>query len=210
MIKSEEMFQRGQIWALYGDKDRMPEIYAQIKKIDFAPDFRLHVASLEPCSMPKGITGVVACGTFMVKNAKTRVVSISTFSHQLRVEPRQDNRYEIYPRKGEIWALYKNQHRGSTCSNQVRGDCHIVEVLDDDDESSKVVFLVRHHDSRPIYKTPRIQRSKNVIINIPRVDAYRFSHRIPAFKHTGDGDTHLKGCWELDPSSVPGFVINLG
>lgn len=206
MVKSEEMFQRGQIWALYSDKDRVPDIYVQIKKIDFAPDFRLHVAFLEPCSR---ITGVGACGTFMVKNAKTHVVSLSTFSHQLRVEPGEDNRYEIYPRKGEIWALYKNQHRGSTCSSQVRGDCHIVEVLEDDDESSKVVVLVRHDNSRPIYKVPRIQRSKNVIINIPRVDAYRFSHQIPAFKHTGDGGIHLKGCWELDPSSIPGFVINV-
>ncbi|KAK4256970.1 hypothetical protein QN277_006623 [Acacia crassicarpa] len=204
-----DMFQCGQMWALYGDKDRMPDIYAQIKKIDFAPDIRLHVAFLEPCSLPKGITGMVACGTFMVKNAKTHAVDISTFCHQLKIEPREDNRYEIYPRKGEIWALYKNQRGGSTDSNQVRGDCHMVEVLEDDNESLKVAVLVRLNDSRPIYKTPRNQRSKSVMINVRRADAYRFSHRIPAIKHTGDGDTHLKGCWELDPSSVPGFVINL-
>lgn len=219
---TEEIFQHGQIWALHSDKDRMPDVYAQINKIDFGRDIRLRVTFLESCSLPKGISGTVACGTFTVKNAKSHVVDISTLSHHLRAEPNEDNRYEIYPRKGDIWALFKRQHRGSTdCnpargdkstgSNPARGDCHVVEVLEDDDNCFKVVVLVPDNSFKPIYKIPpRSQRSKNSIITIQRSDAYRFSHQIPAIKHTGDVDTNLKGCWELDPSSVPpGFVINL-
>ncbi|KAK7296168.1 hypothetical protein VNO77_50618 [Canavalia gladiata] len=39
--KSEEMFQCGQIWAIYGDRDHMPDTYVQIKIIERTPNFRL-------------------------------------------------------------------------------------------------------------------------------------------------------------------------
>ncbi|KAF7805158.1 DnaJ like subfamily B member 14 [Senna tora] len=203
MGKSKEKFERDQIWALYGDGDQMPGTYAVIKKIEVAPKFRLHVAFLEPCSPPKAIAGAIACGTFMVKNAKTQILSRSAFSHQLQVEPVAGNRYEIYPRKGEIWALFKAQNYESTCSNHGRGDCQIVEVLADNDKSIKVLVLVRQSDTKPIYKAPRVQRSKTGVIEIPRGDAYRFSHQIPAIWHNGEDNIDLRGCWELDPSSIP-------
>ncbi|KAJ7973407.1 DnaJ domain containing protein [Quillaja saponaria] len=107
--KSEEKFQPDQIWALCGDRGGMPRLYAQVKKIEFIPNFRLHMALLEPCAVPKGTNQPVSCGLFTVKNGKTKVFSRSAFSHELRAEPVGKNRYAIYPRKGEIWAVYKDQ-----------------------------------------------------------------------------------------------------
>lgn len=207
--KSEERFQCDQIWAIYGDRDKMPEIYAQIKKIEFTPNFRLHVSLLEPCSPPKDLKRTVSCGTFKVKKVKSQILSLSDFSHQLKVEPMANNMYEIYPIKGEVWALYKDQNYELTCSNQGRGECHIVEVLAGTDKSIQVVVLMPVNRSQPFFRAPRIQRSKSGVIEILREEVGRFSHQIPAFQHSGEDDSHLRGCWELDPSSIPGFIIRL-
>ncbi|KAJ1417079.1 hypothetical protein SESBI_16764 [Sesbania bispinosa] len=207
--KSEEMFQCDQIWAIYGVRDKRPDIYAQIKKIESSPNFRLHVSELEPCSPPKGLKRTIACGTFKVKKAKSQILPLSSFSHQLKVEPVANDKYEIYPRKGEIWALYKDQTYELTSSNQGRDECHIVEVLADTDKSIQVVVLMPLSSSHPIFKAPRIQRSKTGIIEILKEEVGRFSHQIPAFQHSGEDDASLRGCWVLDPSSVPGFVIQV-
>ena len=206
--KSEERFQRDQIWAIYSDRDKRPEIYAQIKKVEFTPEFRLHVSLLEPCTPTKG-KRTISCGTFKVKKAKSQILSPSAFSHQLKVEPTATNRYEIYPRKGEVWALYKDQNNELTSSNQGRGECHIVEVLADTDKSIQVVVLVPLCCSQPFFKAPRIQRSKTGVIEILREEVDRFSHQIPAFQHNGEGEVNLRGCWVLDPISIPGFVIQI-
>ncbi|KAK7397257.1 hypothetical protein VNO78_18424 [Psophocarpus tetragonolobus] len=201
--KSQEMFQCGQIWAIYGDRDHMPDTYAQIKKVVFTPNFRLQVSMLEPCLPPNDLKRTISCGIFEVKRAKLQILSLSAFSHQLKVEPMVNSRYEIYPRKGEIWALYKDQNYELVSSNHSRGECHIVEVLADSDKSIQVVVLMPHSNSRTIFKAPRIQRSKTGVMEILREEVGIFSHQIPAFQHSEN--IHLRGCWELDPSSVPGF-----
>ncbi|KAK7284306.1 hypothetical protein RJT34_19051 [Clitoria ternatea] len=203
--KSEEMFQCGQIWAIYGDKDNMPDTYALIKKIEPTPNFRLHVSILESCSPPKDVKRTISCGTFRVNKAKSQVLSLSGVSHQLKVGLMADNRCEIYPRKGEIWAVYKDLNYELT-SVQRRGECHVVEVLEDSDKSIQVVILTPLSSSKPIFKAPRIQRSKTGVIEILREEVGRFSHQIPAFQHRGEENANLRGCWELDPSSVPGFT----
>lgn len=205
--KSREMFRCGQIWAIYGDKDNFPDVYVQIKKIESSTNFRLHVSELEPCSSPKGLKQTISCGSFKIKKAKLQILSPSAFSHQVKVGPTGNKIYEIYPKKGEIWALYKEQNYELTSSNQGRGrsECHIVEVLADSDKSIQVVVLVRHSRSQPIFKPPIIRRSKTNIIEILREDVGRFSHQIPVFKHNGEDDVQLRGCWVADPSSIPGF-----
>ncbi|QCD77703.1 DnaJ-like protein subfamily B member 12 [Vigna unguiculata] len=205
MEKSEKTFQCGQIWAIYGDRDHMPNTYTQIKKIEFTPSFRLQVSMLEPCSPPGDLRRTISCGNFEVKKGKLQILSLSAFSHQLKVEPLVNNRYEIYPRKGEVWALYEDQNYELTSSKQGRGKCDIVEVLADSDKSIQVVVLTPHSNSKTIFKAPRIQRSKTGVIEILREEVGRFSHQIPAFQHRDN--VHLRGCWELDPSSVPGSFV---
>jgi len=199
--KSENMFQCGQIWAIYGDRDHMPNTYALIRKIAFTPSFGVQVSMLEPCSPPIDFKRAISCGTFEVQKAKLQTLSLSAFSHQLKVEPLVNNRYEIYPRKGEIWVLYEDQKYELTSSKQSRGKFDIVEVLADSDKSIQVVVLSPYSNSRTIFKAPRIQRSKTGVFEISREEVGRFSHQIPAFQHRDN--VHLRGCWELDPSSVP-------
>ncbi|XP_058752932.1 uncharacterized protein LOC131626127 [Vicia villosa] len=207
--KSREMFRFGQIWAIYGDRDNMPVVYVQIKKIESTSNFRLHVSELEPCSPPEGFQRAISCGSFKIKKTKPQILSPSAFSHQLKVEPLENSIYEIYPKKGEIWALYKDHNYELTSSDQDRGrsEFHIVEVLADSDKSIEVVILLRFSGSQPIFKAPITRRSKTGIIEILREDVGRFSHQVPAFQHTGEDDLHLRGCWVADPSSIPGFAV---
>ncbi|XP_009335671.2 uncharacterized protein LOC103928367 [Pyrus x bretschneideri] len=194
--KSEDKFRLDQIWALYSDKNGMPRTYAQVKKIVLKPKFQLHVALLEPC-LPEDTTEPVCCGTFKVKSGQTMVVSRPSFSHCVKAKPIGKTMFEIYPRKGEVWALYKNSGKS---------ECEMVQVLEDNEESTKVAVLPHVNGSKSLFRAPRIHRSKNGIIDIPRAELGRFSHQVPAFLHTGEIDIQLASCWEVDQLSIPGTI----
>ncbi|CBI34299.3 unnamed protein product, partial [Vitis vinifera] len=144
--KSEEKFQTGQLWALYSEVDRMPKNYAQVKKIEPTPSFRLHVVFLEACSPPKDMVQPVCCGTFKLKNGKTKVFPRADFSHQIRAESIGKNKFAILPIKGQVWALYKNWENNLMCSDIVNCKYDIVEVLEDNDHSTKVSVLLPLND----------------------------------------------------------------
>ncbi|KAB5556304.1 hypothetical protein DKX38_007213 [Salix brachista] len=196
--KSQDKFHLDQIWALYSNDGGLPKNYCQIKVIDSTPNFRLHVAMLEACTPPRDARQPVCCGIFKVNDDETRVLSTSKFSHLLKVQSIGNSKYEIHPRKGEIWALYKNGNSEFTCSDQSVGESDIVEVLEDNECSVKVVVLIPARVSESpgrnkyFYWAPRIQRSKTGVLDIPRTEFCRFSHQCSAFKHAGEkeGRTH--------------------
>ncbi|KAG6773289.1 hypothetical protein POTOM_020554 [Populus tomentosa] len=205
--KSLDKFQLDQIWALYSNDGGLPRNYCQIKVIDSTPNFRLHVAMLEACSPPKDARRPVCCGIFKVNDDETKVLSTSKFSHLLKVQSIGNSKYEIHPRKGDIWALYKNWNSES-CSDQSVGESDIVEVLEDNECSVKVVVLIPARVSESpgrnkcFYWAPRIQRSKTGVLDIPRAEFCRFSHQCSAFKHAGEKGKCPRSYWEIDPSSI--------
>ncbi|KAL5768383.1 hypothetical protein ACOSP7_014935 [Xanthoceras sorbifolium] len=207
--KSEEKFELDQIWAFYGDSDAMPKSYAQVKGIETTPDFRLHVALLEACLPPKDLSLPVCCGTFKLKNGKNLVLPRTAFSHQLKATPVGRNRFEVYPKKGEVWALYKNWNSESTYFDRDKGGCEIVEVLEDNEQCVKVAVLMRVNGSKALYRAPRSQRSKTGFMEIQQADVTRFSHQIPALQLTGENENPFRGYWKLDPMAIPGTVICL-
>nr|XP_011466352.1 PREDICTED: uncharacterized protein LOC101309953 isoform X2 [Fragaria vesca subsp. vesca] len=209
-LKTQDRFGIGQIWALYSDVNGMPNTYAQVRGIQVRPKFRVHVAVLEPCSELKHLSGPVSCGTFKLKDCPTEVISLSSFSHCLNTgNVLSKEVFEIKPKKGEVWALYKNHNPEPAGPDLAKGECELVEVLEDDGRSTKVGVLVKVKGFKSIFKSPRIQRSKTGIIDVPQAEFHRFSHQIPAFQHRGESDSRVAGCWELDPLSIPGTVISL-
>ncbi|OVA18792.1 protein of unknown function DUF3444 [Macleaya cordata] len=73
----------------------------------------------------------ICCGTF--ESGESVVFNDTAyFSHQSRGVPAgKKNKYEIYPRKGEVWALYRNFNSEWSCSNLQKCEYDMVEVLED-------------------------------------------------------------------------------
>ncbi|TMW94454.1 hypothetical protein EJD97_010240 [Solanum chilense] len=195
MDRSTGKFQVNQVWAIYGQNSTLPNTYALVKKIVPAP-FKLHVVLLESCAGPKNAAQSV-CGTFKVQNEKHQAYDPSSFSHVVKAISIK-NRFEIYPREGEIWALYKSLKKSGLDPDKFEYD--IVEVIEYSKEWIKVSSLVRVDGLKSVFKQ---QTSKSVTLEIQKDEFWRFSHQIPAFQLTGEKGGVLRGCWELDPAAVP-------
>lgn len=196
--KSVDKFQLGQIWALFGNDDTPPRAYGQIKKITSTPDLKLQVAMLEVCSTSKDAARPLCCGTFKVNTVEHQVLPDSRFSHMLEAQPVGKNRYEIHPRRGEIWAVDKNWRSEPMTSDQDVGECDFVEVLEDNNQSVTVIVLERYKRYKQLYWCPGNERSKAGVRDIPRSEFARFSHPCSAFRHEGG-----QRLWELDIGSIP-------
>ncbi|KAF2294865.1 hypothetical protein GH714_024628 [Hevea brasiliensis] len=124
---------------------------------------------------------------------------------QVKAKPIGKNKYEIYPRQGEIWAIYKIWNAELTFSDQDARECDFVEVVEENEGGVKGVVLIPVNGSASFYTAPR--RSKRSIIDMPRAEFGRFSHQCLASQVVGRNNSFLKGYWELAPSSIPGSVI---
>ncbi|KAG6668209.1 uncharacterized protein LOC122319425 isoform X1 [Carya illinoinensis] len=208
--KSKGKFQIGQIWALYSDEDGLPKYYGHIKKIDSSRSFKLHLTWLASCSLPNDTIQwhdkdmPICCGHFNISKSETQAYTdTESFSHQMRADPvGRRNEYAIFPRKGEVWALYRNWTAEIKCSDLENCEYDMVEVIEEDGLQIRVLILERVDGFNAVFKA-RIKEGSRLTIGIPRVELLRFSHQIPAFQLTEERDGSLRGFWELDPAALP-------
>ncbi|XP_004508320.1 uncharacterized protein [Cicer arietinum] len=210
--KSLDKFQIGQIWAFYSDEDGMPKYYGQIKKIDTSPDLELHVSWLACCRLPENTTKwededmLISCGRFKVNKSIDFLCdyrNMSCISHQVQADAIGKN-YAIYPRKGEVWALYRKWSNKIKCSDLKNWEYNIVEVLEEADLFTEVLVLEHVSDFSSIFRGKSNEGSP-VNLRIPRKELLKFSHQIPAFKLTEEHG-NLRGFWELDAGAVPPYL----
>ncbi|XP_010421247.1 PREDICTED: uncharacterized protein LOC104706702 [Camelina sativa] len=193
-LRSEDRFGVNQVWAIYSNDKGIPSEYVKITKVETKPKFVLRGTPTElyqPSTEP--VTRPVSCGEFKLKKGRPKIFPCASFSHQVKpFDSRNRCIVKVYPRKGEIWALYKNSD--STEEHD------IVEVVEDncDGEIVKVVALTAKGSSS-LYTTQRKEGAGADCIDIPKAEMSRFSHQIPAVK------TRLVkgGYWELDPIAIP-------
>ncbi|CAN6970115.1 uncharacterized protein LOC103837329 [Brassica rapa] len=199
--RSKDKFQIGQIWAIYSndDKGMMPRKYAQVKRIDTSPEFKLHVAPLELCRPPNLMTHPLCCGTFKLKTGTADVLVPSSFSHLIKAVKKGINRYEVYPGKGEIWALYKNWNT-TDCAETEEEELEIVEVVETNEQSVQVVLLTAKVCNKLLYG--RCVETVAGFVDIPKTEGKRFSHQVPAFRRERSGDYEW---WELDSKALIGL-----
>ncbi|MCL7048693.1 hypothetical protein MKW94_012280 [Papaver nudicaule] len=211
--RSCEKFKPGQVWALYCKLDEMPKNYAQIQSVESYPlfNFKLAVKWLESCDPPKGVIpwvdkGMpVCCGTFKVASDVGVIFNDSIyFSHQLNGVVACKNLYSIYPGVGEVWALYSEFCPDLTCSNLKNCDYCMVEVLEVFDLRWIIVSVLQRVTSfKTLFSAKEKEGLDFIPLAIPWVELYRFSHQVPAFRLTEARFGKLRGCWELDPRSMP-------
>ncbi|KAK6784338.1 hypothetical protein RDI58_017793 [Solanum bulbocastanum] len=51
----------------------------------------------------------IGCGLFKFQNSKlNKYIVTNNFSHVIAAEPLKKGVYKIFPRTGEVWAVYRN------------------------------------------------------------------------------------------------------
>ncbi|WOL17829.1 hypothetical protein Cni_G26622 [Canna indica] len=196
-----------QIWAVYDNLDGMPRYYARIRYIHF-PSFKLRFTWLEHNPLNEAEISwsnadlPVGCGNYILGSSQVTEDRLM-FSHIIPCERGKRRRsYSIYPRKGEVWALFKdwNINWSSDAENRLF-DYEVVEVLSDfaAETGICVLPLVRIEGSVSLF-----METKEKQYVIPPDEVLRFSHNIPSYRLTGTENEGIPpGCIELDPASLP-------
>ncbi|KAL1808766.1 hypothetical protein ACET3Z_025756 [Daucus carota] len=207
--KSTEKFEMGQVWALYSDEDGLPKYYGKIKKIEFMPKHILHISWLSVGSTPNDMIQwtdkamLVTCGKFKIRKLEpSQYTSTASFSHQVRVKENVKGEYVILPRKGEVWAIYKNWNAGMKCSDLEKCDYDIVEVVEEHDSGTSVLYLELVNGFKSVFRA-QMKGLSPARTKIPANELLRFSHQIPAFRLTEERGGSLRGYVELDPAALP-------
>lgn len=212
--RTEECFQPKQIWALYDEEDGMPRLYCLIRQIISMNPFKIHISYLSSKTdtefgavnwIDSGFTK--SCGHFRATSSDI-VDGVNMFSHVLsREKAGRGGCVRLYPRSGDIWAVYRNWSKDWNRSTpyDVRHQYEMVEVLDDYNEEVgiRVTPLVKLEGFKTVY-----QRStdKDAIRWIPRREMVRFSHQVPSWLLKEATDIP-EGCWDLDPAAIPDELL---
>lgn len=204
-------FSPGQLWTIYDDLDGMPRFYAIIKKV-MSPVFKVRITWLEPDpddeDKIKWISAGLptSCGKFKLGDTEDSE-DHGIFSHLANWErPNGRNMYTVYPRKGEIWAIFKDWDVNwySTLSDKKYYEFEFVEVLADyaDDIGVRVCYLAKIKGFTCLFcRTVKEGRDFHVL---PARHIFRFSHKVPAFRMSGEEGKNIPaGSFELDPASLP-------
>ncbi|KAK9919696.1 hypothetical protein M0R45_028277 [Rubus argutus] len=213
----QKTFKANQTWVLYDPADGMPRRYACIKKV-LTPGFRVKVTWLEPNPDDQGEVDwrnkrlPVACGKFGLALTE-EVTDHTVFSHEYTycTKGKDKSSFQVYPRKGETWALYQDWDLGwsSEPEKHLQYKFDFVEVLSDFSEKigAGVAYLGKVKGFVSLFE-PAVQNGV-LQFQLPPTDLYRFSHQIPSYRMSGnEGYGVPSGSFEFDPASLPVSIFD--
>ncbi|XP_050207075.1 uncharacterized protein LOC126656533 [Mercurialis annua] len=216
--RSEECFKPKEIWAIYDEDDGMPRLYCLIRQIVSVNPFKILITYLNSKTdtefgqvnwIDSGFTK--SCGQFRAWNTDI-VDQVNIFSHLLKGEKAgRGGCVRIYPKSGDIWAIYRNWSRDwdRSTPDYVRHQYEMVEVLDDYSEQLGVCVtpLIKLVGFKTVYQR---NSNKDAIRWIPRREMVRFSHQVPSWSLEGEASTsNFPGkCWDLDPAATPDELLH--
>ncbi|XP_042448708.1 uncharacterized protein LOC122033673 [Zingiber officinale] len=210
-LRDASQFFVNQIWALYDSNDGMPRFYVQIKKV-CSPGFMLFFTWLE--HNPKNEAEAawtnaelpVACGNFTLGETESTEDRL-LFSHVVSwTKGKSRDSYDIYPRKGDVWAIYKGWSSTWSSNTEIAQlyEYEIVEILSDFALGSgvSVIPLVWLEDTVSLFV--RAKENEMPPFVIPPNEILRFSHYVPSYKLMGTEREGIpEDCLELDCASLP-------
>ncbi|XP_042491198.1 uncharacterized protein LOC122070999 [Macadamia integrifolia] len=215
--RKAEAFSVGQVWAAY-DQENMPRRYHRICGFIMKP-FQLRFTCLKPipgCADEKKWCAVglpVACGAFELDMGAVMVGGASKFSHVVsQVATVTEQPVEIYPRKGEVWAIYRDWEPFEWCKDPKTRKGYRLQIVEIVASFSKqagvrVVCLEKVDGFRNIFQRHQDNGSKSCF-QIPGTHSYTFSHIVPAFRFAGGEMNGISaGMFELDPLAVPAELV---
>ncbi|KAL2325455.1 hypothetical protein Fmac_024513 [Flemingia macrophylla] len=208
--KEGNCFAVNQLWAVYDNFDGMPRYYALVKKV--ASPFKLRITWLEPDPDGQGEIDwldanlPIACGKFRLGNSQNTTDRFM-FSHQIPcIEGSGKGSYLVCPNKGEIWAIFRHWDIkwSSNPKKLSEYEFEYVEILSDFAENVgiAVAYLGKVEGFVSLFQKIR-KNEVNMFYVLPN-ELYRFSHRIPSYKMTGNEREGVPiGSFELDPAALP-------
>lgn len=209
--RTVEHFQENQVWAAYDDDDGMPRFYALIQKVASHNPFKLQISWLDAKNnndlapidwIDAGFTKT--SGDFRAGRARNQD-NLNVFSHIIRWEKVPRGVIRIFPRKDDVWALYREWSPtwNESTPAEVRHKYDMVQVVTDFTEELgvSVIPLVKIAGYKTVFKK---QVDPETVRWVPKKELFRFSHQVPARILTGtEAEDIPKGCMELDPAATP-------
>ncbi|VVB09003.1 unnamed protein product [Arabis nemorensis] len=208
--RTEKSFRDNQIWACYDFFDGMPRSYVMIHKVFSEDPLKMRISRLASVTNSEltstkwlGFGIPKTCGDFRV--GKTQICrSPYIFSHKVKLIQGKHGKFLIYPRKGDVWALYRNwSHDWNYLSSGETTEYDIVEVVEGytDEYGVSVVPLVKVAGFKSVFHH---HLDPKEIRRILRDEIPRFSHKIPSYLLTGrEAPGAPRGCRQLDPAATP-------
>lgn len=215
--RTESSFRDYQVWAAYDNDDGMPRRYALIHSVVSLNPFKMQIRWLN--SIIDNELGALSwvssgfpktCGDFRTGRFEI-YSSLNSFSHMVRWSKGTYGDICIYPRKGDVWALYRNWSPdwNELTSDEVIHKYDMVEVLEDYNKELGVIVI-------PLIKVAGFKTvfhqhlDPNQIRRIPKDEIFRFSHFVPSHLLKGqEGPNAPKGCRELDPAATPVDLLHV-
>ncbi|XP_073122493.1 uncharacterized protein [Henckelia pumila] len=209
--RTESSFRDNEVWAAYDDDDGMPRFYALINKVISRKPFKLRISWLNSKTNSEfgsldwiGTGFYKTCGEFRVGKYET-CKFINAFSHKVSCSKGLRGGILILPRKGDVWALYKNWSSdwSERTPDEVIHKYDMVKVLDDysEDMGVSVAPLVKVVGFKTVF-LPNLD--PEMIKRIPKEEMFRFSHQVPNHLLSGqEAQNAPKDCLELDPAATP-------
>ncbi|PSR89453.1 DnaJ subfamily B member like [Actinidia chinensis var. chinensis] len=207
----EKSFGENQVWAAYDDDDGMPRYYAMIHGVISKRPFKMRSSWLNSKNNDElGPLNWVGSG-FSKTTGDFRIgkhvsnMNLNSFSHRVKWMKGTRGTIQIFPRRGDVWAFYRNWSPdwNELTLDEVIHKYDMVEVLEDYNEQrgAAVVPLVKVAGFKSVF---RRHSDPRVVKTIPREEMFRFSHNVPSYILTGQEARNApKGCLELDPAALP-------
>ncbi|KAK3035879.1 hypothetical protein RJ639_033016 [Escallonia herrerae] len=209
--RTERCFGENQVWAAYDDEDGMPRYYAMIHNMISLNPFEVRISWLNSKTNSElgpmnwiGSGFAKTCGDFRIGKHEINN-SVNSFSHKVRWTKGTHGVVSIYPKKGDVWALYRNWSPdwNELTADEVIHKYDMVEVVEDYEEELGVTVtpLVKVAGFKTLF---HCHLDAKAVKRIPREEMFRFSHHVPSYLLTGQEAPHApKGCRELDPAATP-------
>ncbi|KAK8599907.1 hypothetical protein V6N13_060287 [Hibiscus sabdariffa] len=209
--RSESSFEDDQVWAAYDADDGMPRFYARVHKVISLKPFKMKISWLNSRSNSEfgeldwiGSGFSKTCGEF--RSGRHEISeTLNSFSHKVQWTKGVRGVIRIFPRKGDVWALYRNWSPdwNENTPDDVRHKYDMVEVLDDYNEEHgvSVAPLTKVSGFRTVFQKHIDPKEVRMI---PKEEMFRFSHQVPNYLLTGqEAQNAPTGCRELDPAATP-------
>ncbi|CAL0305177.1 unnamed protein product [Lupinus luteus] len=213
----ENAFCENEVWAAYDDDDGMPRFYALINCVISKKPFNMRISWLssktnDELAPIKWVSAGFAKTVGDLRIGKREIsTTLNSFSHRVKWTKGPRGLIHIYPKKGDVWALYRNWsvEWNEFTTDEIIHKYDMVEVLDDysDEGGVNVAPLVKVGGFKTVFHR---NADPGKVRNIRKAEMFRFSHQVPSYLLTGqEGHNAPSGCLELDPAATPMELLRI-